>query len=88
MSIIHTTFLKFRHKVGAGEAGREGLGSFEKQGYGSYGKRNTRSFFSGDLKEKKEKRGKGPGLLRIEEKIIPFAFRRRKLPIYFYSISL
>jgi len=45
------------------------LGSFEKQRRGSYGKRNTHSFFSGDLKEKKEKGGKEPRPLRIEEKI-------------------
>lgn len=55
----------------------------KEQRRASYGKRDTRSFFSGNLKEE---RGTSRSLLRVEEKIIPLAFRRRKPPIY--SISL
>jgi len=61
-----------------------GFKSFEKQRCGSYGKRNTRSFFSGDLKEK---RGKESGLLGIEEKVIPLAFGRQKPPVGLFDLS-
>jgi hypothetical protein len=39
-----------------------GFKSFEKQRRGSYGKRNILSCYSGDLRRRREKRVRSPGI--------------------------